>query len=185
MIDIATLGHSPGSIPQEFLRGVGLTGRLLEAIFEQSKNPLSYFTCFISYASEDQHFVEILYRDLQQKGVRCWFAPTSLCPGDKFPERIAEAIQHHDKLLLVLSKHALDSSWVQKEAELARQKEHDGKVSVLIPICLNPAIFNESGWADFIPKKYHITNFEQWKQSSVYQKQLQALLKTLQSDPSI
>ncbi len=81
-IDLATLGCFRSSIPQELLRGVGLTGRLLEAMLEQSKNPLSYFTCFISYASEDQHFVEILYHDLLQRGVRCWFAPMSLRPGD-------------------------------------------------------------------------------------------------------
>src|SRR5579875_1493948 len=183
MIDVTTIGRSAGSIPQKFLQGVGLTGHLLEAILEQSKNPLSYFTCFISYASEDQHFVEVLYQNLQQRGVRCWFAPMNLRPGDKFPEKITEAIQHHDKLLLVLSKHALASDWVKKEVEIARNKERGGKVDVLLPVCLDTVLLHSPGWAGFISKKRYIANFERWKQPRAFQKQLGVLLKALQGKP--
>jgi hypothetical protein len=183
MIDVATIGRSTGSIPQKFLQGVGLTGHLLEAILEQSKNPLSYFTCFISYASEDQRFAEILYHDLQQRGVRCWFAPMNLRPGDKFPEKITNAIQHHDKLLLILSKHALASDWVKKEVEIARNKERGGKVDVLLPICLDTALPDSPGWASFILKKHHLADFVRWKHRPVYQEQLGILLQVLQGKP--
>jgi len=33
---------------------------------------------FISYSSKDQAFAERLHADLQNKGVRCWFAPHDL-----------------------------------------------------------------------------------------------------------
>lgn len=184
IIDAMTLCHLPRPIPQKFLRGVDIAEFLLKAVLEQNKTPCRYFTCFISYASEDHRFAKVLYHSLQQRKVRCWFAPMSLRPGDKFPQQIAEAIQHHDKLLVVLSRHALASGWVEKEVNLAREKEkgHGSRPSVLIPVRLDTAILDKPVWASFLCEKRHIANFEHWKQSPIYQKKLQNLLETLQSD---
>jgi hypothetical protein len=41
---------------------------------------------------------------LQNKGVRCWFAPHDLPLGAKTWDAIDEAIRLRDKLLLILSK---------------------------------------------------------------------------------
>ena len=45
-----------------------------------------------------------LHADLQNKGVRCWFAPHDLPIGAKTWDAIDEAIRLRDKLLLILSK---------------------------------------------------------------------------------
>jgi hypothetical protein len=37
-----------------------------------------HYSCFISYSAKDQEFAERLHADLQNKGVRCWFAPHDL-----------------------------------------------------------------------------------------------------------
>lgn len=185
ILDVASLSRFQKPVPEKFLTGAGVPRVLLDFVHKQGKAPFTYHTCFISYASEDQHFVDILQRDLQKEGVRCWYAPTQLLPGDKFPERIPDAIQSHDKLLLVLSKHALKSGWVEKEVNLARQKERGGKRQVLVPIRLDASIINKPVWASFIKEKRHIANFEHCERPSIYQKELQALLSALRKDASL
>jgi hypothetical protein len=34
--------------------------------------------CFISYSSKDDEFANRIHADLQNSGVRCWFAPHDL-----------------------------------------------------------------------------------------------------------
>ena len=71
----------------------------------QQQNPASnYHSCVLSYATEDQSFAEKLHADLTQQGVSCWFAPHDLKMGDKLRDKIYEAIQRQDKLLIVLSE---------------------------------------------------------------------------------
>src|SRR5438874_3620495 len=74
--------------------------------------------------------------------MRCWFAPESLQTGEKFKASIDNAIRRYEKFLVVLSKHALKSGWVQHELEVALQKEHHGKPSVIYPLRLDGAITN-------------------------------------------
>src|SRR5436189_5614353 len=84
---------------------------------------IEYYSCFISYSSKDEAFAKRLYADLQSNNVRCWFAPHDLKIGDRYRDRIDESIRLYDKLLLILSKHAVTSSWVEQEVETALEKE--------------------------------------------------------------
>jgi hypothetical protein len=43
--------------------------------------PIQFYSCFISYSSKDQKFADRLHADLQNKGVRCWFAPHDMAIG--------------------------------------------------------------------------------------------------------
>src|SRR6266571_2105084 len=109
-ISISTIYRSQGKIPEVFLRGAGVDDTFIEYIYALIKRPFEYFTCFISYSSKNQDFAERLYSDLQNKGVRCWFAPHDMRTGDKIRERIDETIRLYDKLLLILSEWAVASS---------------------------------------------------------------------------
>ena len=51
----------------------------------------------------------ILYADLQEKNVRCWFAPEDMKIGDRIRPRIDEAVRRHDTLVLVLSDNSTHS----------------------------------------------------------------------------
>ena len=85
--------------------------------------PFQFYSCFISYASKDHAFAERLYANLQNKGVRCWFAPEDMKIGDRLRPRIDETIRLYDKLLLVLSKTSVASQWVEQEVETALARE--------------------------------------------------------------
>jgi len=84
---------------------------------------IEFYSCFISYSTKDQEFADRLYADLQNKGVRCWFAPHDIHGGRKVHEQIDEAIRVHDKLLLILSEDSMDSEWVKTEIAKARKRE--------------------------------------------------------------
>lgn len=179
-IGFDTIQRSKGNIPVVFLRGAGISEHLLACIHSSGRAPFDYVTCFISYSSYDRRFVEKLYQDLRREGVICWYAPESMKAGEKFPASITEAVQSREKVLVVLSKHALESHWVQREVALARQKEGKGKREVLVPIRLDSTILNATmDWATAIYKQRHIRSFENWQQPSRYQKVFNDLLSDL------
>ena len=62
-----TLLRSEGDIPEIFLREAGLTRYLHSLCPFSGAHPIEYYTCFISYSSKDQEFVERLYADLQSQ----------------------------------------------------------------------------------------------------------------------
>lgn len=65
-----------------------------------------FYSCFISYAHQDEAFAHRLYTDLSKNGVRCWFAPQDMKIGDKIRPTIDRSILSHDKLLLILSEYS-------------------------------------------------------------------------------
>ena len=50
-----------------------------------------------------------LHADLQNKGVRCWFAPHDIQGGKPTHEQIDQAIQLFERVLLILSDSSIDS----------------------------------------------------------------------------
>jgi uncharacterized protein YjbI with pentapeptide repeats len=201
-IDIHTLYNSNGKIPEVFLRGCGLSDWEIEAaklyqpdltsaqltditykIHELHIIAVHYYSCFIRYSSKDQAFAERLHNDLQAKGVRCWYAPEDMKIGDKIRPRIDESIRIHDKLLLILSEHSINSVWVEKEVETAFEEEQKRKQTVLFPVRLDKIVM-ETGqaWAADIRRTRHIGDFGQWKKPEVYQKAFDRLLKDLKAE---
>lgn len=148
---------------------------------QQQNASSNYHSCVLSYAAEDQTFAEKLYADLQCKGVSCWFAPHDLKTGDKLRTQIYEAIQKNDKLLLILSEHAVKSDWVEREVELAFERERQPpETLVLFPIRLDDAVMHtNSAWAGDIRRIRFIGDFRQWQDDRLYQRALQRLLHDL------
>src|SRR5579883_1338434 len=115
IIRTEVLTLSGGTIPTSFLQKAGLSETFIAYARSLIGLPIDYYTCFISYSNLDQDFVQHLYTDLQRNGVRCWFAPEDLKIGDHYHQRIEESISLYDKLILILSEHAVQSVWVERE----------------------------------------------------------------------
>jgi uncharacterized protein YjbI with pentapeptide repeats len=178
-VDHRTLAHS-GPLPLLFLRGCGLPDALIDYLPSLLSEPVQFYSCFISYASKDHAFAERLHADLQNNGVRCWFAPEDMKIGDEFRSRIDTSIQVHDRLLLILSEHSIKSRWVQKEVETAFEKEAKENRLVLFPIRLDEAVMQiDVGWAADIRRQRHIGDFTRWKEHDPYQRAFTRLLKDL------
>jgi hypothetical protein len=181
-IGIDSLHKSKGKIPKVFLRGCGVPDTMITYVTSLVSQPIQYYSCFISYSSQDQECAERLHADLQNKGVRCWFAPEDLKIGDKFRTRIDEAIRYHDKLLLILSEHSVNSKWVEKEVETAFDKEIADH-TVLFPVRLDDAVMKtDRAWAADIRRTRHIGDFSCWKDYDAYQKAFERLLRDLKAE---
>jgi uncharacterized protein YjbI with pentapeptide repeats len=179
-----TLIRSRGRIPEAFLRGCGVPERLIKFLpsLIGSMSPIQFYSSFISYSAKDTLFAKQLYGDLQNKGVRCWFAPEDLKIGEKIRVGIDQSIQLHDKLVLVLSKNSVESEWVEKEVETAMERERQEKRSVLFPIRLDDAVMKiESGWPADIRRSRNIGDFRGWRVPTAYQKSLDRLLRDLRA----
>src|SRR5271157_4566394 len=87
-IGVDTIYRSQGKIPDVFLRGAGLPDEFIAYIGSFVGRPIEFYSCFISYSGKDQEFADRLYEGLQNKGVRCWFAPHDVKAGEKLHEQI-------------------------------------------------------------------------------------------------
>lgn len=181
-LGIDTVYRSQGKIPEIFLRGAGVPDNFIAYMPSLMWTGFQYYSCFISYSSQDQEFADRLYADLQAKGVRCWLATEDLKIGDKFRQRIDDAIRLHDKLLLVLSETSVRSTWVESEVETAFEKERASqeKRLVLFPIRLDDAVMDASqAWAGDIRRMRQIGDFRAWRDHNSYQEALARLLRDL------
>jgi len=193
-VGIDTIVRSKGNIPESFLRGCGVPDSFIIFIKSLTINPIEFYSCFISYSTRDQDFADRLHADLQNKGVRCWFAPHDIKAGEKLHEQIDEAIRLHDKLLLILSPHSMESEWVKTEIAKARKREVRDKRRVLFPIRLAPfetlrdwECFDADTGKDSAReiREYFIPDFSNWKDHDSFQKAFQRLLNDLKAQGSV
>jgi len=167
-------------VPLTFWRGCGLSDRAIQYLTLSDKGPNEYFSCFISYSSKDFEFASRLHSDLQENGVRCWFAPHDLPIGAKVLDGIDEAIRANDKVLLILSHNAISSSWVEDEVITAFAQERQRNEPVLFPVRIDNAIMEaDKPWASMLRNNRNIGNFTDWKQRSTYQPVFERLLRDL------
>jgi uncharacterized protein YjbI with pentapeptide repeats len=182
-IGVDTLYRSKGRIPEIFLRGAGLPEDFITYATPLFGQAIQFYSCFISYSSQDQAFAERLYADLQNKGVRCWFAPEDLKIGAKIKPTIDQAIRLRDKLLLIISKHSITSAWVEKEVETALEEEKKRDEMVLFPVRLDEAVMKtDQAWAADIRRTRHIGDFSRWKDHDAYQQAFERLLRDLKAE---
>ena len=153
--------------------------------------PIQFYSCFISYSTGDQPFAERLHADLQNNGVRCWFAPHDIQGGKKIHEQIDEAIRVYDRLLLILSDHSMNSEWVRTEIAQARKRERRENRRMLFPVRLvsfealrDWECFDADAGKDSAReiREYFIPDFSNWKDFDSYQKAFERLLSDLKAE---
>ena len=189
-IGIDTITRSQGKIPEVFLKGAGVPDIFITYMQSLTAEVIKFYSCFISYSTKDQAFAERLHNDLQAKGVRCWFTPQDIQGGKKIHEQIDHAIRLHDKLLVILSEHGMDSEWVKTEIYNARQQEVKENRRKLFPISLVEyeqvrqwTAFDADIGKDMARevREYYIPDFTHWKDHDAYQKAFDRLLRDLKA----
>ncbi len=182
IIDHETLMKS-GNLPDSFLRGCGLPDVLINFLPTlRDEPPIQFYSFFISYSHKDDEFARRLHADLQDNGVRCWFAPEDLKIGQKTRRWIDDSIRVMDKLLLILSENSIASDWVEYEADRALEQERKRGKLVLFPIRLDDSIMEAEGtWSDHIRDR-HIGDFKNWKDHDSYQKGFERLLRDMNAE---
>jgi hypothetical protein len=181
-IGIDTLYKSKGNIPEAFLKGCGVLDQMIEYAKSLTANPIEYYSCFISYSHNDEEFAKRLWEGLQAKNVRCWLACEDMKIGDKIRPTIDDSIRIHDKLLLILSEHSVQSDWVEHEVEHALDLEKERKKNVLFPVRVDEAVMeSKTGWAGNVRRQRHIGDFTRWKEHDAYSTAFERLLRDLKA----
>jgi hypothetical protein len=94
---------------------------------------------FISYASTDKATADAICSALEQKGIRCWVAPRDVLPGQVWAAAIVEAIAVCRVMVLIVSGATNRSTHVNREVELAADRE-----LVIVPFRICDAKLNGS-----------------------------------------
>ena len=116
---------------------------------------------FLSHSSKDKFFVRNLSDHLRSYGVRVWLDEAEINVGDSLTEKIGKAMEEADYVGVVLSHNSINSEWVQRELQIALQKEIKGKKVVVLPILIEtveiPPFLKDKLYADFTtPEKLEI-----------------------------
>ena len=183
-IDYQTLEKSKSKpLPLSFLRGIGLPDKFIEYLPSLLNQAIQHYSCFISYSAKDQEFAERLHADLQNRGVRCWFAPHDLRIGKKILDEIDAAIRLRDRVLLILSEHAINSDWVEDEVTAGFEEERKRGEEVLFPVCLDEMVLNtKEAWASKLRARL-IGDFTRWKDHDAYKQSFDRVVRDLTVPP--
>jgi TIR domain/Pentapeptide repeats (8 copies) len=179
-ISLSTLTASRFQVSPSFLRRAGVSRGLIEDLANGQRFARQYETCFLSYSSKDRPFAEQLYGSLQEAGVRVFWDRFDVLPGESLRDQIIEAIHAHDRLVVVLSDHALASDWVRQEIELAWYHKRESLVPVRL--CDIEKIRTWTAQHEKLPDLaglFPILDFSAWQDPTEYARTVSLLLRSL------
>lgn len=145
-------------------------------------------SCFLSHSHQDHEFASMLNSRLQDAGIKVWFAPEDMRPGEKTKQQIDRALAAFDRVIAVLSAESVRSSWVTTELTAALRIELKANRNVLFPVSLFPyselaawKCFNSDLGQDVAEavREYPVLDFSDWRTPHVFERQFAKLLDGL------
>ncbi len=179
-VDANILLRAGDILPQEFLRGIGLTEDFIKYLPSLSEITAQYYSCFIMHSNKDKQFAQKLHKDLQNEGVRCWLTPDNKKTGDRVKDLINEVNTAEDKLLVILSNNSIDNKWIITEVEDVLAEKRQRKQFILMPLKINEDLTSgdKSRFNKIMPEK-HISDFTNWEKPIEYFNAFNELLENL------
>lgn len=95
-------------------------------------------TVFLSYSSDDALFVQKIVDMLKEMNVPYWKAPEMIPAGSNYAREIPRAIKGCEVFLMVVSKAAQESIWVEKELDSAINNR-----KIIVPIKIDDEPLND------------------------------------------
>jgi len=168
--------RTPNLYAQKVAREVRNALRRVEPRPEQLA---SSFSCFISYAHEDRLFATRLHEDLTEIGVRCWLDAQELRIGDSLIDSIESGLRVSDRMVAVVSSHALGSDWLATELKLALELEKHRSSKVILPVRLDDAIFQAQNPVWTSVRSRYMADFTGWTDPPQYKRAFASLAREL------
>ena len=119
---------------------------------EEIKCP--YDGIFLSHTSADKFFVRQLKERLEAHGVKdVWLDEAEIQIGDSLTRKIEEGLKKTKYIGVVLSPRSIKSPWVERELEIAINREMSSGEVVILPLlyekCELPSFLRGKMYADF------------------------------------
>jgi hypothetical protein len=108
---------------------------------------------FISHSSKDKQLARWISVDLKNAGHRIWFDEWDIKVGESIPRKIGHGLDACDYAAVILSKHAVDSRWVENEWYTKYWDEIEENKVMILPVlkedCTIPTLLKTKRYADF------------------------------------
>ena len=154
IVDVRSVLHFRGKLPESFLRGCGLADEEIAHFRKRVCGPILLPSCFICHCSNDEALASRLHRDFQAAGIRCWKWNHEAHICEELVSLANPEISIHDKIVLVVSEHSLMCESVNREieqiveeedrrADLIAQGKAAGRSEILYPIRVDNFIFDQ------------------------------------------
>ncbi len=169
-IGLDTWLRSRSKIPDDFLRGCGLTDDFIAAL---KAVPIGPSICFVRFSHEDRSFAERLAEDLRTAGVVCWLDEMPNEGRKELPLEAQFDSQQPNKVILLVSKSSLTSPWVEGEVSRLLEREQEFKketghdVKLLLPLTLDGFLFggDAKGKQDKALAAHVTADFNGWRRN--------------------
>lgn len=96
-------------------------------------------TVFISHSSADKPFAYKLAFELLAEGIPVWLDKWELGPGDPLISSLDNGLASSARVLVVVSKHAAATQWVQHEVTQTLKAEKRLQKRLLLPVRIDPS----------------------------------------------
>lgn len=127
-----------------------LNDRMFSAQFQKSPRGAKIF---ISHSSADKTFVRGLAVDLAAIGHQPWVDEWQILAGESIVEKVGAGIENADFMVVVLSKNAISSQWVENEWQAKYWTEVNEKRVIVIPVVIDdytvPTLLRAKKYVDF------------------------------------
>lgn len=108
---------------------------------------------FISHSSKDKTIARWIGVDLANLGYRPWLDEWEIRVGESIPTKISQGLDNCDAVVLLLSPHAVESGWVEREWQAKYWDEVSENSIKVIPVllseCTIPTLLKMKRYADF------------------------------------
>jgi TIR domain len=108
---------------------------------------------FISYAVPDSAFALRLANGIELLGHAVWIDQWEIGVGDSLLSRLTEGVDRADYMVVVLSKNARLSSWMEREWQITYGEELVQGRTIILPVviddCTIPSFLRHKRFADF------------------------------------
>lgn len=108
---------------------------------------------FVSHSSKDKDFVRELADDLRSLGHDVWLDEWEIKVGDCIISKVEAALSDCSYVVLVMSRHAVESGWVEKEWRSKYWEEVQVGTAIVLPVLLEdceiPLLLKTKKYADF------------------------------------
>jgi queuine/archaeosine tRNA-ribosyltransferase len=110
-------------------------------------------TIFLSYSNKDKDLARRIAGDLKRHSVKVWFDEWEIYVGHSISQMIERGLEKADFVAVLLTKHSVNSGWVEKEWQAKIGEEATKKKVIILPLkgekCQIPVLLREKRYADF------------------------------------
>ena len=130
---------------------------------------------FISHAHTDEPLVNKIAATLEEAGLEVWDATREILFGDNWADKVAQALQESEAMVVLLTPDALRSNWVRWEVGYALGEP--GYARRLIPVVVGDPNELPMENVPWILRRLHVIRLDESPKEEEIKRIAQALLE--------